>query len=864
MENWKNSEDFKAHKKGNQYESIREHIELVREKYELLETAKEKEDMFRSIYEDMSEKIKKNINIDFLIPLLVKMKDSVILMHDEGKTNPFFQKEKMKNKIFIDYIKEVDKKEIVELEAIITKGTTVKQNVSTVHSVISVIYYLFENEYMIANFEKENKLSKKEKKFLRKVMTDFAYLILKHHSSIQGFDESRADNGDLNERSKEFSFKKILYLIQEFQKHDFFFQNYMLKEEFKKWRPTFFKNTNSLDFFEDEKGVIKYTNYMMYTFKQLIFSDFAATGEFLNDAPVFKRKKVLKEERQQNLASLKRDEIYQNAINNKHDSDDINFIRSEILKETFVNYKKNHQNKNVFFLEAPTGSGKTFNSFNLGFEMMNDFDLEKMIYVFPFNALIEQTKGNLEKYLTEEVEVINSEFLKDDARNTVNGLFDEKKINYSEVLFDKQTWNYKYIMTSHVRFFETFFGVYREGNLTLPNLKNSLIILDEIQSYKVESWEYFMETLNFYAELLNIKVLIMSATLPPLQMFSAQDKCLKLIQDTQKYYTHPLFVNRVEFVNQSIEKIKDIEELSLVIKEIVQQTKKNSYLVEMISKRSANEIYEKIKEDNYFKDFLILKINGEDTSETKKKTIEFIKQNQFSEEHKMIVVCTQVIEAGVDIDLAIGIKDTSILESEEQFAGRINRSCKRTGSKVFLIDYSNEKNIYKKDKRVGINVRNEMFFDYLKTKEFEKYYKMHIIPKSHKTEKLKNAILEHNFQSIYYEMRLIEEEMFSLYIVQNDESRRLLEDLEMFLTEDLPYAEKKINYEMKIKKMRKYIVNTWIKEEILEENLRFLNGFYIFEKGEEYLEVDDVLNIEKVNVQNIINNIEGMESYGFD
>ncbi len=44
----------------------------------------------------------------------------------------------------------------------------------------------------------------------------------------------------------------------------------------------------------------------------------------------------------------------------------------------------------------------------------------------------------------------------------------------------------------------------------------------------------------------------------------------------------------------------------------------------------------------------------------------------------VIVVATQVIEAGVDIDMDIGFKDISTLDSEEQFLGRINRSCSRT------------------------------------------------------------------------------------------------------------------------------------------------------------------------------------------
>lgn len=32
----------------------------------------------------------------------------------------------------------------------------------------------------------------------------------------------------------------------------------------------------------------------------------------------------------------------------------------------------------------------------------------------------------------------------------------------------------------------------------------------------------------------------------------------------------------------------------------------------------------------------------------------------------------------------IGYKDISMLDSEEQFLGRINRSCKKTGCKVYF------------------------------------------------------------------------------------------------------------------------------------------------------------------------------------
>lgn len=50
---------------------------------------------------------------------------------------------------------------------------------------------------------------------------------------------------------------------------------------------------------------------------------------------------------------------------------------------------------------------------------------------------------------------------------------------------------------------------------------------------------------------------------------------------------------------------------------------------------------------------------------------------QTKEMKSVILIATQVIEAGVDIDMDIGYKDISRLDSEEQFMGRINRSGKK-------------------------------------------------------------------------------------------------------------------------------------------------------------------------------------------
>lgn len=66
-------------------------------------------------------------------------------------------------------------------------------------------------------------------------------------------------------------------------------------------------------------------------------------------------------------------------------------------------------------------------------------------------------------------------------------------------------------------------------------------------------------------------------------------------------------------------------------------------------------------------------LSGDDSIAERKRILDKVKKATDT----IILVSTQVIEAGVDIDMDIGYKNISKLDSEEQFLGRINRSCKK-------------------------------------------------------------------------------------------------------------------------------------------------------------------------------------------
>lgn len=174
--------------------------------------------------------------------------------------------------------------------------------------------------------------------------------------------------------------------------------------------------------------------------------------------------------------------------------------------------------ENILFLEAPTGSGKTITSINLALKLLEkNRELNKIFYIFPFNTLVEQTNASLREifqgsFLEENISVINSitpikEVENEDGRD---------QIDYERSLLNRQFIHSPIVLTTHVHFFENLFGIDRESSFALPHLANSVVIMDEIQSYKNKIWKEIIIFLKKYAEILNIKIIIMSATLPNL------------------------------------------------------------------------------------------------------------------------------------------------------------------------------------------------------------------------------------------------------------------------------------------------------------------------------------------------------------
>lgn len=619
------------------------------------------------------------------LKLYFEMLFQVITFHDTGKINPYFQLDKMGN---------AGKEEFV-IPGL--KGSA--------HSLLSAVIYLNHFMQKINNAETSN-LKRKQLKIFCLIN---GFVISRHHSnlgSIKSFLREFNENGTIG------TIMQGMELQHSFMKDPVY--NMVGGYYLRIWKG-FQENL-------DEEGSIAVYTYTRFLYSLLVSCDYYATTEyengvsvntFGNDSEIYGFAEVYED-----TDLLKGIRKYEKGLGPQ---ERINKLRCDIFLEAEKSLR-NNLDKNIYFLEAPTGSGKSNVSMNLSFQLLKA-GLQKIYYVYPFNTLVDQNLETLkdifgkDSIVFNKIAVLNSNTpIKQEIRQKDGN---EENDIYSKALLDRQFLNYPFVLTTHVSLFETMFGDERESAFGFSQLQDSIIVLDEIQSYKNKIWSEIITFLKTFARFLNMKVIIMSATLPDLNYLTAKEiGVAKLLQNRDRYFTNPQFKSRVNISYELLEQEIDLDILADHI--AGQDIKQNKIVVEFIKKNRAYEFVDMLVEDEritvpvYF-------ISGDDNRVERAERLNIIKENS---EKGLILIATQVIEAGVDIDMDIGYKDISKLDSEEQFLGRINRSCKRSG-KVYFFNLDDASRIYSDgDYRMdkSFTLVNEEMRLILNNKEFSTYY----------------------------------------------------------------------------------------------------------------------------------------------
>ena len=746
---------------------------------------------------------------------------NIVTWHDFGKCNPHFQKDKMKHPWHMDLAPD--------------------NAIGSRHSILSAMFYL---DYFI---ERINQLEDKQE---RTKLKDFAYMysyvISRHHGNLSDFSEYM--NELLGKGSTEIGEKAWEW-----------YQKWKNGETVKLYKHFTGNMENRLEMQTQGQAIGLYA-WIRLQFSLLTAADYYATSEFMSGIEVtdFGKFGDIQQmiwqyedgEVQKKIRNYQR-EIYPMEPEKLQQVSEINILRTELFSEAEENLKRN-KDQSVFYLEAPTGSGKSNTAMNLSFTLMQEnSDLRKLFYIYPFNTLVEQNMSILEKTfgnkkeIMSQIAVVNSLVPFKDKKEVEEDRENSKK--YQEILLDRQFLNHPFILSTHVMLFRTMFGNAKEDVFGFQQLCHSVIVLDEIQSYKINLWSEMIAFLKEFAELLDIKVIIMSATLPNLEVLTDhKENAVRLLSDCLKYFHHKMFRERVVPKYDLLEEDITLESLA----EHVLENKNKKVLIEFIKKASAEEFY-RILGERVESVFLM---TGDSSIQERKDLIEKIKGLS-----SVILVATQVIEAGVDIDMDIGFKDISRLDSEEQFMGRINRSGKKDGV-VYFFNLDEAKSIYKEDvrgdERVTLMVPEIRTF--LETKNFSAFYESDILPVLKKKGEMidKNNLKEFfsqkvgilNMPEVAEKMKLIDDNTQGIFICfgrkLGDVDSRMLwwEYKELLENTQMNYAEKKVRLHDLRSEMNAFIYQ--FKNSALVEANEHIGDLYFIENGEEYFDENGVLKRE--------------------
>ncbi len=784
-----------------------------------------------------------------------------IYLHDIGKINPATQKKRLRN---------------ANLGDVIIPG-------DSTHSLLSALLYLDIHlpELEGIKFSENRKVNDSIHQFLKHVLYVFAYVISRHHTYLADIEETDGQRTQ---------FERQLELLQEsIRKNPAYVYYYQNKEDLLKTDVV-----GSILKCRKERLANLHSPFPFYVLTKLLYStmvacDFYATNEFDTSKELPFQYFSKEHELRPLIDAFQATKIYHGieAYRDNPESEaiqPINKLRSALFDETEKQLLLNLQ-QYLYYLEAPTGSGKTIMSINLGLQLLNsELGLNKLIYVFPFNALIEQTKQTLDeifpRYLQNQyrMAVVNSvtpivtQKELNAARDQANGQGDpEPDIDYKTVILQRQMLQYPVTLTSHVNFFNYLFGTGRESNLAFTHLCNSVVILDEIQSYRNEIWKEIIHFLHSFAELLNMKIIIMSATLPTLDLLvdgEVAETC-SLVANREVYFQNPLFRNRVTLHFELLrEKLMDedtlLDEVLRVIKEREAKKKSVRLFIEFISKATARSFYQRLRAKRL--NIPLFELTGDDSNLLRKKVLEKLGKNSSGDFilNEVIVVATQVIEAGVDIDMDIGFKDISILDSEEQFLGRINRSCLRADCHAYFFNMIEATRIYKGDFRTENNLQSEAYQHMLQEKDFSGFYRlvMERINEERQKANLKNwsyftsDVQQLQFGEVEKQMRLINEKQFTLFIdhtvtftneggvVEKWEGKQVWEEFKnLMLNKKLDYAERIFRLSQTKEKMAYFTYSYGVQHNskldtpgIYSEKIGSL--FYVPE-GERFMELDE-------------------------
>jgi len=412
----------------------------------------------------------------------------------------------------------------------------------------------------------------------------------------------------------------------------------------------------------------------------LIDADRTNTAEFMNGGPLVNE--LTKEgclelwQRFQDRLDQQLQSFGQQKAKSKK-QEEIQQLRNKMSEECF---KFAPKPTGIYCLAIPTGGGKTLSALRFALEHAQIHKKTKIVYIAPYLSILEQNAKVIRELCKED------EYILEHHSNVVQESEQENEdenVQPDRYKILTQAWSSPVILTTMVQFLNTLFSGESQSIRRMHQLKDAVIILDEVQSIPLKCTHMFNAAMNFLSKCCNTTVVLCSATQPLFGRVERRilyNQPIDIIQNPMEY---ALGFKRVKIEDCTISGGYDCEKLV----DFVLEKLNRNLLIVLNTKKAVKKFHDALKK-HAPPGVCLVQLTTYMCPEHRSDKIKELRNCMKAQ--RVICISTQLIEAGVDISFENVIRSLAGLDNIVQAAGRCNRNGETDLQMVYIINFNEE------------------------------------------------------------------------------------------------------------------------------------------------------------------------------
>lgn len=331
----------------------------------------------------------------------------------------------------------------------------------------------------------------------------------------------------------------------------------------------------------------------------------------------------------------------------------------------------------IFRLAVPTGGGKTLSGLAFALSHAVKHNLDRVIVAVPYTSIIEQTVKVYRDILGQDAVLEHHSAVQPDKNNE-----EDARERQAIARLATQNWDASLIVTTTVQLFESLFARRPSKCRKLHSIVNSVIILDEVQTLPISLLDPILNVLKDLCDRYKVSIVLCTATQPAFELNNPYLKGFpsRSVRDmipAELTKEHFSVLSRVNYyLSESEWSWQDIAE-------DIKKRKADQALIILNTRKDALNVLNAIshEKDTDCLFHLSTLLCGQHRREVLEQVRDRLKNNQ-----PCILVSTQVVEAGVDLDFPLVYRAIAPLDRIVQAAGRCNREGKLNKGDVVIFN----------------------------------------------------------------------------------------------------------------------------------------------------------------------------------